>query len=347
MKNLSLIFAITVLFSLNNFAQTVKKTTTTTTKKTTTVAKKPTTTVKTATKPATTKTTTTTTTAAKPTITTNTTSTTVNNDAETPIVKEPSGPPVTGPIDNGPKSYSSTTTNTTKTTSNNNKPTSNKTKAAPTPKTDYKRKSNDSPRNYFGLRGGYNLATISDPNNVLASTGSFGYQNGYMGGLFFNIGISKSFSIQPELLYSQQGFKVEVNDLFLKDKLEVAKIPILFKLNIGGGNVKFLINAGPYVGYKIKQTSITNLSGTLITESAPFDTDNSDGETTNRIEYGAIGGAGFQFNLGAALLSIEGRFDYGLSDPSKYTDTKPAELNNSGYHRVITGTIGLAFPIGK
>ncbi|MBL1220211.1 PorT family protein [Chryseobacterium sp. L7] len=58
----------------------------------------------------------------------------------------------------------------------------------------------------YGLKGGLNISNATDK--------SFGYLNqksriGFNAGTFVNIPISKSFSIQPELLFSQYGYKTE------------------------------------------------------------------------------------------------------------------------------------------
>jgi hypothetical protein len=54
-----------------------------------------------------------------------------------------------------------------------------------------------------GIKGGYNLAAVRFA--VPEKQGSHGFHIGVYGESF----ISESFSIQPELLYSQQGYEIK------------------------------------------------------------------------------------------------------------------------------------------
>lgn len=345
------IFFSLIIFVLNIslLAQT-KPATTTTTKKTTT-----TTTVK----KAPTKTTTTkkSTTVAKPTTAkpaTTTTAPVVTKPVEAPKevaapVEEPKKQtaPVTGPVGEGPKSYSTdknSKTSPAKTTS------TTKTTKTVAPKPEKVRSSSaDVVRSYIGIRGGYNLGTAQDVlKEAGISTAIEKYEPGYMGGLVINLGISKAFSIQPEILYSQQGVRIEEGTDYISAKTDIVNVPLLLKLAFGSPKIKFFINAGPYIGYKLSQTADVNFGGFELKGKQDFVTeyDAIDGTKDNRFDFGGIGGAGFQFNLGGPLLTLEGRYQYGMADPQLYKDGKPAEVGSLGHSRVITGTVGLLFPIG-
>ena len=335
-----------MVFSFYVNAQT-KKPATTTTKKTTTTTKKPavkttTTTKTTVTKPATT--TTTTTPAAKP-------AAVVNTPAPIEEVKQSAGPPVTGPVKEGPKSYTTdgTNTNTINTTTKTTTKTTTTKTVAPKPE---KAKANngETVRSYFGIRGGYNLGKVQDALKEVAAvstTAKEKFEPGYMGGLVLNLGISKSFSIQPEILYSQQGFRLEDGADYLSGKTDIVNVPLLLKLAVGSPNVKFFINAGPYIGYKLSQTADVNFGGFVLNGKQDFTTEyDTDGTKDNRFDFGGIGGAGFQFSLGGPLLVLEGRYQYGMADPTLYKDGKKEEIGSLGHTRVITGTVGLLFPLG-
>jgi hypothetical protein len=59
---------------------------------------------------------------------------------------------------------------------------------------------------------------------------------------------SLSFSIQPELLYSQQGYEIkDANGTFTK--LDYINLPILLKPIL----LKFLLEAGPQIGLAISK----------------------------------------------------------------------------------------------
>lgn len=344
MKKNILLTLIICVASFYLQAQTTKPATTTTTKKTTTTAVKKapvktTTTVKK-----------TTTTVAKPVATTPSPPPVVKQAEVTPppteVVKEPTGPPVTGAIGSGPKSYEpdkkTTTTSATKTTTK----TTAKTVA---PKTDVKKKNYDErTRSYIGIRGGYNLATV-DGLEVDAGVGvPIKNTAGYMGGIVLNLGLSKALSIQPEILYSQQGVQVGEGDTYVKGKVDIVNVPLLIKVALGSPKIKFFVNAGPYIGYKISQSSEISLGGSITKEKEDFVKDyDINGTKDNMFDFGAIGGAGLQFSLGGPLLVLEGRYQYGMADPLLYKDGKPSNVGKTyGHHRVMTGTIGLLFPLG-
>ncbi len=271
--------------------------------------------------------------------------------------KEPSGPPVTGPTGDGPKSYtndtkskSTTTKSTTATKSTATKTTVAKT-TTPKPEKVKTMSSDETVRSYIGLRGGYNLATLQDLLKATLSgaggTAKASNLAGYMGGIVINIGVSKSFSIQPEILYSQQGGEIKDATYFARVKEDVVNVPLLLKVAFGSPKMKFFINAGPYVGYRLSRKSETNIGGSTATETIDFITDyDVNGEKDNRIDFGGIGGAGLQFNLGGPLLTLEGRYQYGMADPTLYKNGKPAEVGDLLHNRVITGTLGILFPLG-
>jgi Outer membrane protein beta-barrel domain len=273
----------------------------------------------------------------------------------TVVVQEPTGPPNTGKVIEGPKSYSSgqpstTLKSTTKTATKTTKIKTSAVEKVEKPKVQ-KMHSAESTRSYIGIRGGYNLSTIQDVLKLTVSgnTGSAKATNlaGYMGGLVFNFGVSKSFSIQPEVLYAQQGAQITDGDNFIKGKTNVVNVPLLFKLAVGSPQIKFFINAGPYIGYALNSTVDIKLNGTLTTQKLDFNNEyDISGQKDNRIDFGAIGGAGLQFNLGGPLLTLEGRYQFGMADPILYKNGKPAEVGSSGRNRIMTGTLGVLFPFG-
>jgi Outer membrane protein beta-barrel domain len=354
MKN-SLLFALCFwLSSIILNAQTTKPATTTVKKtpvKTTTTTKAP---VKTTTK-----------TVVKKPVTTKTVTTTTSQPAPAPVQKvevaptpapapEPVGPPNTGRVGDGPKSYTNTGAATGGPSTVNNTSKTSKTSVAKVDKQKpAKMNVGERVRSYIGIRGGYNLATGQDLQKALdenspGSTAKVADLAGYMGGIVLNIGVSKAFSIQPEVLYSQQGAQINDGADYFKAKIDFVNVPLLLKLAFGSPKVKFFINAGPYVGYKLSQKQETSVGGIKSSSTVDFVTDyDSDGMKDNRIDFGGIGGAGLQFNLGGPLLVLEGRYQYGMADPDLYKDGKPASVGDMGHTRVMTGTLGILFPLGR
>lgn len=101
----------------------------------------------------------------------------------------------------------------------------------------------------IGLKGGLNVADWGgkDADNVDARIGF------HIGG-FANFGLGNKFSIQPELLYSTQGGKVEQAGSDVKIRFNYINIPVMLKYELIEG-----LNAelGPQLGFAVSQKSKT------------------------------------------------------------------------------------------
>ena len=91
----------------------------------------------------------------------------------------------------------------------------------------------------FGAKAGVNFASLGgDDSDGLDGRTSFHV------GAVAEIGISEKFAVQPELVYSSQGFSVDDENL----KLDYINLPILAKFFVAEG---FSIEVGPQVGFLI------------------------------------------------------------------------------------------------
>ncbi len=94
---------------------------------------------------------------------------------------------------------------------------------------------------HFGLKAGLNLAT-QNVDNTLAT---YSNRPGFIGGIFYQIEFS-DFSIQPEVVFSQQGTNISSNGADLYSKLNYTSIPIILKYQLNSGvNFQF----GPQIGF--------------------------------------------------------------------------------------------------
>lgn len=187
-----------------------------------------------------------------------------------------------------------------------------------------------------GLRGGANYVNVAS-DQLSASNVNIDPILGYHGGLILNFG-GKTFSVQPEILYSQIGFKVsatQVGSLLVSEsKVNTIAVPVLLKLSFGGDKLKFFVNGGGYGSYALNGTQKSTFSGT--TTSSPIEFEKGDA----RLEYGAVGGVGVALGLGRAQLLIEGRYYYGLGNNGDI----PKE--NKVMSRNIQGSVGILIPLG-
>jgi len=172
----------------------------------------------------------------------------------------------------------------------------------------------------IGLKGGLNLASVSDSENEDDVRSRLGYH----AGLFFNIPVSSQIAIQPEAVYSNQGTKYNLpgnDDLNLS--LNYINIPVMVQAMVGRG---FYAQFGPQLGIL---TSVSDKVGNTELNAVSKD----DFKTTDV----ALGfGVGFKARTG---LGLDARYNLGLTN-----------INNSGRSANIKNNvlqIGLQLQLGR
>lgn len=165
----------------------------------------------------------------------------------------------------------------------------------------------------FGFKGGVNLA------NVTGDMEGTKMKISFHAGAIAKISVSDIFSIQPELVYSNQGAKIEELDATLN--LGYLNLPILAQANISG----FVLETGPQFGYLM---------------SAKVKADGQSGDIKddlNAIDLGWAVGVGYQ--MSGSGLGISARYNIGLSSINK-TDTEGKAKNSViqlGFHYFLGG----------
>lgn len=199
----------------------------------------------------------------------------------------------------------------------------------------------------FGPRAGANFSTIKQNPKQKGWTNNF--QTGFQAGLAFNVGITEMLSLQPEVLYSQKGFKSEFKSDFITASYEIKssyiEVPVLAKVAFGSGNIKPFITAGPYAGYW--------LSGEIgdDEESESIDFDKAENDNLNRLDIGFNVGAGVALNAGPGQLTLDLR--YGFSHISIDDEPEDADFffTEGGYptskYQVLSASIAYLFGVKK
>ena len=183
-------------------------------------------------------------------------------------------------------------------------------------------------RSKFGLKAGVNLANL-----YVDDVEDENFKVGFTGGLFAKLPVTRGFSIQPELLYSNKGAKATYDNIFAEGEyrfnLHYIELPVMAVINV----VKNLnIHAGPYVSY-LAAANVTRLD----------DDNNVDNvrdlkaDNFNRIDYGLAGGLGLDFQN----LTIGARYNYGLREIGE--SGLSGEVTKNSKNSVINVYLGFAF----
>lgn len=176
----------------------------------------------------------------------------------------------------------------------------------------------------FGPKAGVNFASINGEIKDEGEITKFDKgQTGFHVGAFAEIKFNDKFAIQPELLYSVQGGKMEDSgsetvmgvtyayEAEQKWNLHYINVPIMAKYYV---IPSVAIEAGPYVGFNIKSEAKYEESATVagVTQSENETYDFKKG--TNSIDFGL--GAGASFNLDNGFF-VGARYNLGLAKISK------------------------------
>jgi len=164
----------------------------------------------------------------------------------------------------------------------------------------------------FGIKGGLNLSTII--NNTTDIDFSPKIKASFHAGILLDMrfgGKTGLWGLQPELLYSYQGF---VNNGSAVN-FHYITIPLMAKLNFGYSSVGYFnFELGPYFSYLI---ATAPNSMVIITEEHDFFSKAVDvnlADLKNGTDIGVAVGFGYDFNFG---LTIGARYNQGLSNMAK------------------------------
>lgn len=188
----------------------------------------------------------------------------------------------------------------------------------------------------FGIKAGANFAAIGksdeplfDPadafdvpelNFVSSSGGDNGELTAIYFGVYAEIPVSETFSIQPELLYSRQGGTQDGSLVFQEGNfnyestfnLSYLTVPIMAKFYVAKG---LSLEAGPQIGFLLKSEVDIEVNNALFASSTTEDVK----DFTKSNDFAFNIGAGYQLNSG---LNFNLRYNIGLTDAYEDIDAK-------------------------
>ncbi|MCT3760785.1 PorT family protein [Elizabethkingia anophelis] len=161
----------------------------------------------------------------------------------------------------------------------------------------------------FGIKAGGNLSDLTNLDREKSKIG-------FYAGVFMNAPISSEFSIQPEVVYSQQGakFKDFGNVTDLKKNLGYINVPVMVQYN---ATPDFYIEAGPEFGFLVDAQDKGKVNGVSYKSSG------TDGYNT--FNFGMGLGAGYRFTPN---ISINARYTAGFTNIVKNNGGDSVKNNN-------------------
>jgi hypothetical protein len=189
-----------------------------------------------------------------------------------------------------------------------------------------------------GLSQSMNMGVKVGLNNATAGGAGASSQSitAFNAGVFTTLDIAGLLALQPELLYTMKGYKVnyavldEIGPIpfgsgIVTAKISYLEIPVLLKLHTSSfGIVRPNIFAGPEVAFKLTSKAI---SGSPSSEQ--------DLQNINSTDFGIIVGAGININLSITTLMVDIRYDIGMRN--LYSSENPSDI----FNRVASLNVGI------
>jgi hypothetical protein len=141
----------------------------------------------------------------------------------------------------------------------------------------------------LGLKGGLNVSNLNGLSIPDVETNAL---VGFHVGAFLPINLGRNFALQPELVYSTQGAKLE-GALDEDYKLNYFNVPVMLRFYTNGG---FFLEAGPQLGFQVGDVSL--------------DDDDYEDELNNS-DFSICGGLGFMGK--SQKFGIGARYNVGVS----------------------------------
>ena len=196
----------------------------------------------------------------------------------------------------------------------------------------------------IGFEGGPSLISLHG-NDMIESYKDLSL--GFSGGLTFQYNFSKLISLRTNISFERKGLTTKsqatdeygnpIGELTFHSNFNYLTLPLLCRLTFGK-KINFYVNAGPYLGYLLKQKNITEAFG----EYPKTETDNID--NFERLDFGLTTGLGMNFPIQEKLLlSVEIRNNLGLTNISSLPVVNDGSIKTNSTNLLI----GIAYRIGN
>lgn len=202
--------------------------------------------------------------------------------------------------------------------------------------------------NFFdiGIEGGLGAASLRGRDKGFI-TKSDRIRIGYEKGFFVQYNFKRIISIKTGAYYAKKGSATRIpifydfpgpaiDTIKGKESFDYITVPLLIKVAFGN-KIRYFINAGPYMGFLLKQTEQYG----PIRQSPQTTLDLTD--SYKKTEKGITTGAGVLFNYKQRLhFSIEIRNSLGLTSTSKSAPATDGEIKTNAVNLLL----GISYKLG-
>lgn len=198
----------------------------------------------------------------------------------------------------------------------------------------------------IGVEGGLGVASLRGRGNDFI-TKSDHIRISYEKGLFIQYNFKKIISIKTGAYYAKKGSSTRIPIFFDlpgpaidtikgEESFDYITVPLLVKVTFGN-KIRYFINAGPYMGFLLKQTEQYG----PIRQSPQTTLDGTD--SYKKTEKGISTGAGVLFNYKQRLdFSMEIRNNLGLTNTSKLPVGNDREIKTNATNILL----GISYKLG-
>ena len=192
-------------------------------------------------------------------------------------------------------------------------------------------------QNVIGIKGGLNVSDVSTDDPAFEELTDS--KTGFVGGAYFNLPLGSTFALQPEALFSQQGFKgtdPELPDYEAQFKVNYFQIPVLVKAQFPSGDIRPAVYAGPVVSFESSCKFGLSAEG----QSAEVDCDQADAGDRKSTDFGAAFGGNLDWFVGPVVVTFDVRYLLGLTNLNDDPDSDDSVKN-----RVWQFMAGVGLPL--
>lgn len=167
-----------------------------------------------------------------------------------------------------------------------------------------------------GIKGGVNVTSLGNVKDIGATLKN---HTGFNIGAAWQLELPLGFAIQPELVYSQKGAKLDMSVADANFKMSYLQLPVNLQWGIDLKIVKPFVQFTPYIGYALGKNF--DLAGINLGDDS--------WKNINRFQYGVSLGAGAQ--IGMFQLTVRYLWDMGSIADFKNISSTLSGINDANF----------------